>query len=221
MRKLTQIFLILVIALAGIVAIQPGGRMEAKTQNEQPKQISSFEQAVAIIKKYETLNSASHWPYVGYGHRVMPGEKYRRGVALSEKEADALLRKDLQKNCAVFRDLGPDSLIMGVLAYSIGPGAAKKSSVYTKLKNGDRNIRESYLAHSRYRGKVHAGIKKRRVEEFEALFIKEDVPSSISDLIETVGGGYSSLMLADMDEKVEKMIDVLSPPWHMVKALAS
>lgn len=141
------------------------------TKTEQ--EISDFEKAVQIIKKYETLHQPRHWPFVGYGHKVLPGEKFSRTKALGEKEADALLRKDLLKNCAMFRQFGADSLLLGVLAYNIGSGATMRSSVVSKLKAGNRNIYDSYVAHSRYRGKTHAGIKARRVEEFEALFVKE------------------------------------------------
>ena len=124
-----------------------------------------------IIKKYETLHKPKHWPLVGYGHKVLPGEKFNRTRALSEAEADALLRKDLLKNCAVFREFGADSLLLGVLAYNIGSGATLRSSVVRKLRAGDRDIETAYIAHSRYRGKVHNQIKQRRMEEFETLFI--------------------------------------------------
>lgn len=132
---------------------------------------SDFEKAVEIIKKYETLHQPKHWPLVGYGHKVLPGEKFSRTRALSEKEADALLRRDLLKNCAVFRSYGADSLLLGVLAYNIGSGAALRSTVARKLKAGDRDIKENYIAHSRYRGKTHSQIQQRRIEEFDALFI--------------------------------------------------
>ena len=58
-----------------------------------------FERAVLIIKKFETMHHPKHWPYVGYGHCVQPGEPYRRGCQLTEAQADALLRKDLRKFC--------------------------------------------------------------------------------------------------------------------------
>ena len=136
-------------------------------------EVSPFEQAVEIIKKYEGLHSARHWPWVGYGHKVLPGEKFNRNRPLSEVEAEALLRKDLLKNCAVFREFGADSLLLGVLAYNIGSGATLRSSVVKKLRAGDRNIEANYLAHCKYRGKEHSQIKRRRTEEFETLFMKE------------------------------------------------
>lgn len=158
-------------------------------------EVSPFEQAVEIIKKYEGLHSSRHWPLVGYGHKVLPGEKYSRNKKLSQSEAEALLRKDLLKNCAVFREFGADSLLLGVLAYNIGSGATLRSSVVKKLRAGDRNIRENYLAHSRYRGKVHNQIKQRRIEEFETLFIKNP-KSKIAEAEMTLTPPQVSLDLA-------------------------
>lgn len=141
---------------------------------EQAEADSLFNVAVGIIKKYETLHSPRHWPFVGYGHKVLRGEKYSRNKKLSEQEADALLRKDLRKNCAVFRSFGKDSLLLGVLAYNIGSGAVLRSSVTKQLRTGNRNIRELYLSHCRYRGKTHNKIRQRRIEEFDKLFIQEN-----------------------------------------------
>lgn len=144
------------------------------TRNQQDASAQSdFEKAVEIIKKYEGLHQPKHWPLVGYGHKVMPGEKYSRSKAMGQKEAEELLRKDLLKNCAVFRSFGADSLILGVLAYNIGSGATKNSSVVKKLKAGDRDIFDTYVAHSKYKGKTLSQLKKRRIEEFETLFIKD------------------------------------------------
>ena len=71
-----------------------------------------FERAVLIIKKFETLHKPKHWPYVGYGHQVQPGEPYRRGVQLTEAQADALLRKDLAKFCSLYSQYGKDSVLL-------------------------------------------------------------------------------------------------------------
>lgn len=175
MKKLSTIVLsVLVTAVSVFVFFSGFGESDAAEAVTKPA-ISSFEQAVEIIKKYETLHQPKHWPLVGYGHKVLPGEKFSRTKALSEKEADALLRKDLLKNCAVFRQYGTDSLLLGVLAYNIGSGNVKKSSVVKLLKAGNRNIKDAYLAHSKYRGKVHKQIKARRIEEFDALFVSNDL----------------------------------------------
>lgn len=135
-------------------------------------ELSLFERAILIIKKFETSHdSRRHWLYLWYGHRKLPGEKYVRGYKMSEREAEALLRKGLRKFCALYRDLGKDSVLLGALAYNIGSGAVSKSSVYKMLKSGNRNIFKAYTSHCHYRGKFHKGLYNRRLTELSALFI--------------------------------------------------
>lgn len=153
-------------------------------ENTEPMELSDFEKAVEVIKKYEGLHQPKHWPLVGYGHKVLPGEKFSRTKAMNQVQAEELLRKDLLKNCAVFRSFGADSLILGVLAYNIGSGAAMRSTVAKKLKAGDRDIYDNYVAHSKYKGKTMSQIKRRRIEEFETLFIKE--PDTETEKAQTV-----------------------------------
>lgn len=149
----------------------PGVHDSAKARAD-----SIYEAAVSLIKKYETLHQPRHWPLVGYGHMVLRGEKFSRTRPLSEEASDRLLRKDLAKNCAVFREYGKDSLLLGVLAYNIGMGAVKRSAVARKLAVGDRDIYQDYLRHCRYRGREVAALRKRRDEEFRLLFDPEADP---------------------------------------------
>lgn len=164
MRKI----LILYMAIVALAATSP-----AFAAKKSIMELPPYERAVLIIKHHETLHdSRRHWPYLGYGHRKLPGEKYFRGYRMSEREADMLLRKDLNKFIGIFNDLQPmDALLMGVLSYNIGPGAVKKSSVYRKLKAGDRNIFKAYTAHCKYKGRFHKGLYTRRCQELAALFI--------------------------------------------------
>lgn len=129
-----------------------------------------FERAVIIIKKFETLHRPKDYPYVGYGHRVLPGEPYRRGVQLTEKQADALLRKDLRKFISLYKAYGKDALLLGVLAYNCGPGVVNKSSILKKLKSGNRDIFKAYTSHCRYKGKFHAQLHRRRLTEYLCLY---------------------------------------------------
>lgn len=145
----------------------------AERRQEEARADSLFEVAVEIIKKYETMHHPRHWPLVGYGHKVLPGEKFDRKTTLSESRADALLRSDLRKNMRVFRQFGRDSMILGVLAYNIGMGSVMRSSIVKKLRDGDRDIRDIYISYNRYRGKTHRQIKRRRIEEFDRLFITD------------------------------------------------
>lgn len=110
-------------------------------------ELPPFERAVLIIKKFETLHKPKHWPAIGYGHMVQPKEPYRRGIQLSERQADILLRNDLMKFVSLYKHMGMnDAILLGTLAYNIGPGAVNKSSVYRKLKNGNRDIYHEYIA---------------------------------------------------------------------------
>ena len=79
-------------------------------------ELPPFERAVLIIKHYETLHRPKHWPTIGYGHVVQPGEPYRKGVQLTERQADALLRKDLRKFCTLYRSYGTDSLLLSEIS---------------------------------------------------------------------------------------------------------
>lgn len=160
MKKLLLMFLALLTVMVGNAAGRKINIMD----------LPPFERAVIIIKKFETLHRPKDYPYVGYGHRVLPGEPYRRGVQLTEKQADALLRKDLRKFVSLYKAYGKDALLLGVLAYNCGPGVVNKSTVLKKLKAGNRDIFKSYTAHCRYKGKFHKQLHQRRLTEFAALY---------------------------------------------------
>lgn len=171
MKKLVVIIFATLLVIGAFLNM---GAVADKAEDSQPQTTDSlFEVAVGIIKKYETMHQPRHWPLVGYGHLVLPGEKFSRVKPMNEADADALLRKDLLKNCAVFRNWGADSLILGVLAYNIGSGATKRSSVAKKLAAGNRDIYDNYVAHCKYKGKPHKQIRQRRIEEFNTLFLTD------------------------------------------------
>ena len=138
-------------------------------------ELPPFERAVTVIKHFEGWHSARHHPYVGYGHRISAGEKLT--AAITETQADSLLRRDLSKMCALFRHLGKDSLLVGCLAYQVGPyrllgyGKMPKSTLVRKLEAGDRDIYKDFVAYRCYKGKPVASIERRRKKEFELLFI--------------------------------------------------
>lgn len=139
-------------------------------------ELPPFERAVLIIKHYETLHRPEHWPTIGYGHVVQPGEPYRKGVQLTESQADNLLRKDLRKFCALYRAYGADSLLLACLSYNVGPASVlggkgyKKSRLLRRLEAGDRNILGDYLSFCHYNGKTHYRIYRRRWVEYQLLY---------------------------------------------------
>lgn len=135
-----------------------------------------FDEAVELIKNHEGWHSAKHYPYVGYGHRLTGEDSFNHNI--SKKQADSILRSDLRKKCAVFREFGKDSLILGVLAYNVGEysilgiGKKPKSRLLRKLESGNRNVYSEYISFRMYKGKVIKSIENRRIAEFKTLFDK-------------------------------------------------
>ncbi len=133
---------------------------------------SDFDKAVELIKKYEGLHK-NHGDLVGYGHKIVAGDPYKRNQNLTEAQAEALLRKDLAALCEKYRSFGKDSLLLSALAYNCGTGMVARSSVFKNLQAGNRNIKAAYLSYSKANGKTLSQLKRRRIEEYETLFIPD------------------------------------------------
>ncbi|MFS2877242.1 lysozyme [Phocaeicola vulgatus] len=135
-----------------------------------------MERAFLCCRYFEGWHDQSCHPYVGWGHRLQPGERYSART-MTKRQADALLRKDLRKFCAMFRKFGADSILLGTLAFNVGPAKLlgnkryPKSTLIRKLEAGDRNIYREYIAFCHYKGKRHAMLLKRRKAEFALLYI--------------------------------------------------
>ena len=87
-----------------------GNEEASKTLFELPP----FERAVCCIRFYEGLHRKKDYPYVGYGHKLHPGERYSPNM--TAREAEDLLRKDLRELCAMFRSYGQDSLLLSEIS---------------------------------------------------------------------------------------------------------
>ena len=74
-----------------------------------------FERAVRCTKYFEGWHSEKHYPYIGWGHRLQPGERYSART-MTKRQADALLRKDLRKFIAMFRRFGADSFALSEIS---------------------------------------------------------------------------------------------------------
>ena len=185
-KRFVYILLSLALCVGGLLVLSSSSTVateKAAIAAARQRYDSIFEETVLMIKKYETMHKPRHWPLIGYGHMVMGREKYRRGVVLSEPEADALLRQDLLKNTAFFRDYGADSLLLGVLAYNIGCGNVAKSTFIRKLGDGkrDASLRELYLTYCRINGRPHKGLRQRRADEYDLLINLDSVVRARAD----------------------------------------
>ena len=161
---------------AAFFAIACFGSIPLRAENPVKEKQDRFSLAVECIKRFEGWHSSWHYPYVGWGHCLQPGEKYSAHT-MTRQQADELLRKDLRRFCAMFRQFGKDSLLLATLAYNVCPyrllGNKKipKSTLVRKLEAGDRNIYKEYISFRCYKGKVVPSIERRRKVEFELLYI--------------------------------------------------
>lgn len=168
MKKLTFVFPVLLFGL--FVRAQDG-----TGPGLSGKQELLFERAVQCVKNFEGWHTSRNYPYIGWGHRLLPGE--RLDSHLTKAQADSLLRADLRKRCVTFRRFGKDSLLLSVLSYNVGEyrllgsGKILKSNLIKKLERGDRDIYKEYISYRKYKGKVVRSIERRRKCEFALLYI--------------------------------------------------
>ena len=137
-----------------------------------------FEQAVECIKEHEGWHTERNFPYIGYGHKILSHETLDYQT-ITEEQATALVRQDLQDRCAYFRAFGQDSLLLAVLAYNVGVynligyQGNSESRLIQKLRNGDRDIYNEYISFRKANGRVLKSLEKRRINEFNLLYKTE------------------------------------------------
>ena len=153
-----------------------GSRQEGTDRQAAIYRLPLMERAFLCTRYFEGWHDQSCYPYIGWGHQLQPGERYSART-MTKRQADALLRKDLRKFIAMFRRFGADSILLGTLAYNVGPyrllgsKTIPKSTLIKKLEAGDRNIYREYIAFCNYKGKRHAMLLKRRKVEFALLYV--------------------------------------------------
>ena len=132
--------------------------------NESPKQASifalqPFERAICCIKYYEGIHRKKDYPYVGYGHKLRPGEHYSSNMSL--------------------REAGKDSLLLAALAYNVGPYRIlgnrtkyPKSILLKKIETGNRDFKDDYVQFCHWKGKKIPSIERRRYAELMLLYME-------------------------------------------------
>ncbi len=129
-----------------------------------------------VFKYYNFINESCFSLLSSFGLRFeLPGLQYSAHT-MTRQQANKLLRKDLCKFCAMFRQFGKDSLLLDTLAYNVGPyrllGNKKipKSTLVKKLEAGNRNIYKEYIPFRCYKGKVVPSIEWRKKGGISAAF---------------------------------------------------
>ncbi|MGJ0992397.1 glycoside hydrolase family protein [Bacteroides ovatus] len=175
MSHVRMFVIILLVSAVATVYGQERHGAETGTAQLSIYKLPPLERAIRCTKYYEGWHGEKrHWPYVGYGHKVLPGERLTNDI--TKEQGDSILRADLRKLCRMFSYLGRDSLIAAVLSYNVGAyrlkgyGKMPKSKLLKKLEAGDRNIYKEYVSFRCYKGKVVPSIERRRKVEYLLLF---------------------------------------------------
>jgi len=136
---------------------------------------------LALIKSFEGLrlekykDAVGKWT-IGYGHLILPDEKFPH--AITEAEAEALLRTDLlmtergvHKAVTVALNQNQfDALV--AFTFNLGAGNLQSSTLLKLLNQGEyAQAADQFLRWNKAGGKVLAGLTKRREAE-RALFLK-------------------------------------------------
>ena len=172
-----RVFMMMLCSLLAVCSVSA----QINRQEETDKQATIYrlplmERAFLCTRYFEGWHDQSCYPYLGWGHCLQKGERYSART-MTKRQADALLRKDLRKFIAMFRRFGADSILLGTLAFNVGPAKLlggngyPKSTLIRKLEAGDRNIYREYIAFCNYKGKRHAMLLKRRKAEFTLLYV--------------------------------------------------
>lgn len=100
---------------AAFFAIACFGSIPLWAENPVKEKQDRFSLAVECIKRFEGWHGEKrHWPYVGYGHKVLPGERLTNDI--TKEQGDSILRADLRKLCRIFSYLGRDSLLLSEIS---------------------------------------------------------------------------------------------------------
>ena len=168
------VFMLMIVVMTAVYGQE---RYRAKPASTQLSiySLPPLERAISSIKFYEGWHGEKkHWPYVGWGHKVLPGERFTNDI--TKVQGDSILRADMMKLCRLFSKFGRDSVILACLAYQVvafrllGNKNLPKSKLIRKLENGDRNIYEEYVSYCYRKGKSVASIKRRRLIELHLLY---------------------------------------------------
>jgi lysozyme len=152
--------------------------------------MNTSQKGLRLIQKHEGLRLKAYrcpagvWT-IGWGHT---GKDVRPGKVITKDEAEALLRRDLDRfERAVDRAVKvemtqPQFDALVSFAYNVGETGMAKSTVVRRLNAGnERGAADAFLMWNKAKGKVLPGLTRRRKEE-RKLFLEADVDVTDEDI---------------------------------------
>lgn len=98
------VIILLVSAVATVYGKERHGT-ETGTAQLSIYKLPPLERAIRCTKYYEGWHGEKkHWPYVGWGHKVLPGESFTNDI--TKAQGDSILRADMMKLCRLFSRFG-------------------------------------------------------------------------------------------------------------------
>jgi lysozyme len=142
---------------------------------------------ITLLQKWEGCRLRAYqdgggvWT-IGWGHTSVAGPpEVTKGMIITQEEADAILRKDLEHyEAGVSARIGDSPITqtqfdaMVVLCYNIGVGAFKGSTVAREHVNKRYSVAaDAFLKWNKDNGKVVRGLTNRREAE-RSLYMEKD-----------------------------------------------
>ena len=129
-----RVFMAILCSLWAVCSVSAqSNRQEGTDRQVAIYRLPLMERAFLCTRHFEGWHDQSCYPYVGYGHRLQKGESYSART-MTKRQADALLRKDLRKFISMFRNFGRDSVLLGTLAFNVGPAKLLGNGRYPKSR---------------------------------------------------------------------------------------
>ena len=114
--KMMRIFMTMLCSLLAVCSVSAQiSRQEGADGQAAIYRLPLMERAFLCCRYFEGWHSEKHHPYVGWGHKLLPNEKYSART-MTKRDADELLRKDLRKFVAMFRKFGVDSYLLSEIS---------------------------------------------------------------------------------------------------------
>lgn len=108
------VIILLVSAVATVYGKERHGT-ETGTAQLSIYKLPPLERAIRCTKYYEGWHGEKkHWPYVGWGHKVLPGESFTNDI--TKAQGDSILRADMMKLCRLFSRFGRDSSLLSEIS---------------------------------------------------------------------------------------------------------
>ena len=115
MSHVRMFVIILLVSAVATVYGQERQGTETGTAQLSIYKLPPLERAIRCTKYYEGWHGEKkHWPYVGWGHKVLPGERFTNDI--TKAQGDSILRADMMKLCRLFSRFGRDSLLLSEIS---------------------------------------------------------------------------------------------------------